>query len=127
LAPVGPDRIGRWPSAVKDKLKRAETGEEIQMSELDSALDRLGAAVSKLIAASGQGQTAAGAKDNTAARIVKLATERDKLQAEVDKLRILHDEDARLRAEAAEAVKIALTDLRSLVAAQGATQKKKVG
>jgi len=97
------------------------------MSELDNALDRLGAAVSRLIAASDQGDTDKGAKNETAARIAKLATERDRLQAEVDQLRALHEEDARLRAEAADAVKIALTDLRSLVAAQDAAKKKKAG
>jgi hypothetical protein len=108
----------------KDKRKRVETGEHRQMSELDNALDRLGSAVSKLIAATGQGRTGKGADDKTAALIAKLAGERDRLQAEVDQLRASRDDDARLRAEAADAVKIALTDLRSLVAAQDAVKKK---
>jgi hypothetical protein len=97
------------------------------MSELDNALDRLGAAVAELIAASGQDGSGKGVKDGTAARIARLATERDRLQAEVDELRALRGEEARLRAEAADAVKIALTDLRSLVATQEATKKKKAG
>lgn len=92
------------------------------MSELDSALDRLGAAVAKLISASEPGNTGKGAVDKTAARITKLLSERDQLQAEVDELRMLRKDDARLRAEAADAVKIALTDLRSLV-----TANKKAG
>jgi hypothetical protein len=92
------------------------------MSELDKALDRLGAAVSKLISTSTAGRTGTGAGDKMAARIAKLSAERDRLQTEVDELRALREDDARLRAEAAEAVKLALTDLRSLVAA-----KKKVG
>ena len=124
---AGPVQMDSWLDMVKDRVKRAETGERRQMSELDSALDRLSAAVSNLIAASEQGRDGKGAGDKATAQIAKLATERDRLQAEVDKLRGLHDEDARLRAEAAEAVKIALTDLRSLVAAQDATKKKKAG
>jgi hypothetical protein len=95
------------------------------MSELDNALNRLGAAVSNLIAASDQGRIGKGAKDETVARIAKLVTERDRLQAEVDELRALRAEDSRLRADAAAAVKIALTDLRSLVVAQDAAKKKK--
>jgi hypothetical protein len=90
------------------------------MSELDSALDRLGAAVSKLISASEPGSPGKGAGDKSVARITKLTSERDRLQAEVDELRALREDDARLRAEAADAVKLALTDLRSLVA----TKKK---
>ena len=59
-----------------------------------------------------------------AARVSDLTAARDKLQAEVDELRALRKDDANLRAEATAAVKIALTDLRSLVAAQSATKKK---
>jgi hypothetical protein len=88
------------------------------MSELDSALDRLGEAVASLIAASDQGQAVRGAEAAATARISELTTERDRLQAEVDELRILRDDDARLHADAAEAVKLALKDLRSLVTAQ---------
>ena len=91
------------------------------MSELDNALDRLGEAVASLISASNQGGST---EDDVAARVVELTAERGKLQAEVDKLRALRKDDASLRAEAAAAVKIALKDLRSLVAAQGKTKKK---
>ena len=86
------------------------------MSELDNALDRLGDAVADLITASEQGHAAGDADTAAATRIADLTSERDRLQAEVDELRGLREDDARLRAEAAEAVKLALTDLRSLVA-----------
>lgn len=92
------------------------------MSELDSALDRLGIAVSKLIAASGQNLSTKEISSAVTSQISDLTTERDMLRAEVDELRALHDEDAKLRVEAAAAVKIALADLRSLVAT-----KKKAG
>ena len=92
------------------------------MSELDKALDRLGQAVSGLIAASDQGRVAKEEDEAVRAQIAKLTSERDQLRAEVDELRTLRKDDARLRAEAADAVKVALKDLRSLVAA-----KKKAG
>ena len=46
---------------IKDGPNRTDTGEHRQMSELDSALDRLGAAVSKLISASEAGGPGKGA------------------------------------------------------------------
>ncbi len=88
------------------------------MSDLDRALDRLGEAVASLIEASDQGRAARGAEATATARIAELTTERDRLQAEVDELRALREDDARLHADAAEAVKAALKDLRSLAAAQ---------
>ena len=88
------------------------------MSELDSALDRLGEAVASLIATSNQERPAQGADAAVTVRVDALTTERDRLQTEVDELRALREDDARLRADAAEAVKIALKDLRSLVASQ---------
>ncbi len=88
------------------------------MSELDNALDRLGEAVASLIAASDQGRAVRGVEAAVTARIDELTTERDRLQTEVDELRALREDDARLRADAAEAVKIALKDLRSLVVVQ---------
>ena len=94
------------------------------MSELDNALDRLGEAVASLISASVQRSTASDADAAIAARTAELMAERDKLQAEVDELQALRKDDANLRAEAAAAVKIALTDLRGLVAAQSAANKK---
>ena len=94
------------------------------MSELDNALDRLGEAVATLISASNRGGSAPDADDTMAARVAELTAERDKLQAEVDKLHALRKEDASLRAEATAAVKIALKDLRGLVADQSAAKKK---
>jgi small-conductance mechanosensitive channel len=88
------------------------------MSELDNALDRLGQAVSSLISVSDQRRAVQDAEEAATARIAELTSERDRLQAEVDELRGLRKDDARLRAEAADAVKVALNDLRSLVAAK---------
>lgn len=88
------------------------------MSELDSALDRLGEAIAGLIAASDQERAAQGAEAAVTARIDELTTERDRLRTEVDELHALREDDARLHADAAEAVKIALKDLRSLAAIQ---------
>ena len=97
------------------------------MSELDNALDRLGEAVAGLIAASDQSLAVQGAEAVATARVAELTTERDRLQGEVDELRALREDDARLRADAAEAVKVALTDLRSLVAVQDKAGKEKAG
>ena len=91
------------------------------MSELDNALERLGEAVASLAAASKHGPAKKGAKAATQKQIDKLTAERNRLQAEVDELRARHDEDTRLHDEATEAVKSALKDLRSLVAAQELT------
>ena len=88
------------------------------MSELENALDRLGEAVASLIAASDQGSAARDAEAAATTRIAVLTSERDRLQSEVDELRALREDDARLHADAAEAVKIALKDLRSLAAVQ---------
>ncbi len=97
------------------------------MSELESALDRLGEAVASLIATSDQGRAAHDAEASTTARIAVLTTERDRLQVEVDELRALREDDARLHADAAEAVKIALKDLRSLAAAQEKAGQEQAG
>lgn len=90
-------------------------GAKTKMTELDSALDRLGEAVDHLIASSGQ----PGPDRAAEARIARLTAERDGLHAEVKQLRAQHAEDTRLRTEAAAAVREALEDLRSVVAAQG--------
>ena len=97
------------------------------MSELESALDRLGEAVASLIATSDQGRAARDAEASTTVRIAVLTTERDRLQVEVDELRALREDDARLHADAAEAVKIALKDLRSLAAAQEKAGQEQAG
>jgi small-conductance mechanosensitive channel len=88
------------------------------MSELENALDRLGDAVANLITASDQGRAAGGAETSATAQIAVLTNERDRLQGEIDELRALREDDAQLHAEAAEAVKLALRDLRSLAAIQ---------
>lgn len=85
------------------------------MSELDQALDRLNGAVVTLLDASKRGMAEQGAH---AKRIAALEAERDALRTELAELRAAREEDAQLRAEAAEAVKAALGDLRALLAAQ---------
>ena len=97
------------------------------MSELESALDRLGEAVASLIATSDQGRDARDAEASATARIAVLTTERDRLQVEVDELRAQREDDARLHADAAEAVKMALKDLRSLAAAQEQAGQEQAG
>jgi chromosome segregation ATPase len=85
------------------------------MSELEKALDRLSSAVSTLLDASERGRAEKGAH---VARLAALEAERDSLRAELSELRAAREEDARLRAEAAEAVKAALRDLRTILAVQ---------
>ena len=81
------------------------------MSELDTALDRLSEAVAELIAEPDQSRSAP-------ADIAELIAERDRLRGEVDELRALREDDDRLHEDAAEAVRLALADLRGLVAGQ---------
>lgn len=83
------------------------------MSELEKALDRLNGAVATLLDASKRGQAEQGTQE---ARIAKLTAERDRLRAELAELRAAREEDAKLRGEAAEAVKAALGDLRTILA-----------
>lgn len=85
------------------------------MSELESALDRLNHAVSALLETSKRGQTDQKAVEK---RIAELTDERDRLRAELEELRAAREEDAQLRTEAAEAVKDALRDLRTILAEQ---------
>lgn len=93
---------------------------EGRMSELDLALERLGDAVVRLIDSAGHGQTGAEAE----ARLAELTAERDRLLAEVEDLRAQREVDAKLRDEAAEAVRDALSDLRGLLAAQEGQQEE---
>ena len=81
------------------------------MSELEKALDRLSGAVARLAEGGGQNQARA--------QIAELTAERDRLKAELATLKASRDDDARLRAEAASAVRDALRDLRGLVASNG--------
>ncbi len=82
------------------------------MSELEQALDRLNGAVVTLLDASKRGRAEQGTH---AKRIAELEAERDKLRAELAELSAAREEDAQLRAEAAEAVKAALGDLRAVL------------
>ncbi len=85
------------------------------MSELESAIDRLGRAIANL-------------RDSTGGRpepaiVEELTGERDELRAEVIELQSQREQDAELRAEAADAVRIALSDLRSIAAASAKQRK----
>lgn len=79
------------------------------MSQLDDALQRLDAAVTRLETALGERAASAGAG------LADLEAERDQLSHEVLELRARADEDARLRTEAAAAVRDALHDLRGAI------------
>ncbi|MEM1383760.1 MAG: hypothetical protein AAF713_04330 [Pseudomonadota bacterium] len=88
------------------------------MSELDTAMARLEAALGTLEGAL-DGMTAGdglagtnGAVDPVHSEIV---AERDRLMTEIADLQRAAVEDRRLRAEAADAVKAALADLREIV------------
>jgi hypothetical protein len=94
-------------------------GDERQMSDIDRALDRLSAAVSQLTEASASRQDDGAVERQIAEQVAALSAERDRLLAEIETLTAQHEEDARLRAEAAEAVRDALSDLNGLVRAQG--------
>ena len=92
------------------------------MSELDSALDRLGEAVTRLLDAAQRGRISSGDANVIEAEVAEIIAERDRLRAEIAELRAAREEDAKLRAEAAEAVRDALRDLRLLLAAQERAQ-----
>lgn len=85
------------------------------MSELEKAIDRLGRAIAEL--RDSTGGTPVGSEIN------QLAGERDELKAKVIELKSQREEDARLRAEAADAVKIALSDLRAIADASAKQRK----
>jgi hypothetical protein len=87
------------------------------MSELESALQRLGDAVKRLETAMDEQDETAG--DAPEVEIPAVVAERDHLANEVEKLQARADEDKLLRAEAADAVRQALIDLRGAVG-QGA-------
>jgi hypothetical protein len=86
------------------------------MDQLDEALRRLDGAVARLESAVDHGNSANGADGGS-----DLHAERDRLAEEVSRLRARAAEDARLRAEAAAAVRDALTDLRGAIG-QGAEE-----
>ncbi len=80
------------------------------MSQLDEALRRLAGAVARLEEALAKGGTTGDDPD-----IAELRAERGRLVDEVRTLRGRAAEDARLRAEAAAAVREALHDLRGAI------------
>lgn len=82
------------------------------MSDIDDALARLDAALDRAEDAVGRESESNG---RLAADFETVRAERDRLAAEVRILREAAKEDAELRAEAADAVKTALADLRGLV------------
>lgn len=81
------------------------------MPDIETALARLEAALDRAAEAA---RDNAGA-ERLASELEETRAERDRLRDEVEALRAASEEDARLRAEAAEAVRAALTDLRGLV------------
>lgn len=87
------------------------------MSQLDIALDRLGEAVRKLSATTALAEGSGAALAEAEETIARLSAECETLRVENAALRSQHEEDTRLRAEAAQAVKVALRDLRELVPA----------
>jgi len=81
------------------------------MKELDTAMARLDRAVTALET----GLSVEGAPGGPGREVLEaLESERDDLAAEVARLRAEAEDDARLRREAAEAVKSALSDLRAM-------------
>ncbi len=89
------------------------------MTKIEAAIERMTAAITALegeIEAAAAKMTAAvDTVDAEVAEIPELMSERDQLADEVKALRERAEEDARLRAEAAVAVREALDDLRGVV------------
>ncbi|MEM6624786.1 MAG: hypothetical protein AAF674_21420 [Pseudomonadota bacterium] len=83
------------------------------MSKLDRALSRMDAAIGQLEAAI---DARPGSSEvEVSEELPVLQAERDQLEGEVEALRARAKEDARLRSEAAAAVREALRDLRGAV------------
>lgn len=82
------------------------------MPDIESALAELEAALDRAAAANADKHDGAEA---LTAELEELRVERDRLRDEVEALRSASEEDARLRAEAADAVRNALSDLRGIV------------
>ena len=85
------------------------------MTKTEAALERLEAALGRLEIAA---EAAEAKQDSDEARpeLPFPSEERDRLEGEIRSLRERAKEDARLRAEAADAVRDALSDLRTIVA-----------
>ncbi|MEM9060731.1 MAG: hypothetical protein AAGD13_09755 [Pseudomonadota bacterium] len=84
------------------------------MSSLAEAVNRLDAVISDLETAV-DGMRAEDSGDAASSAASEIVSERDTLADEVQLLRRRAEEDAQLRAEAAEAVREALRDLRGAV------------
>ena len=82
------------------------------MPDIDDALARLEAALDRAATA---GVEQNSSRQALAEELDRVRTERDRLRDEVEALQSASEEDARLRAEAAEAVRSALSDLRGIV------------
>lgn len=85
---------------------------DIGMPDIERALAELEAALDRAAAANAEKQNG---RQALTAELEELRAERDRLQDEVEALRSASEEDARLRAEAADAVRNALSDLRGIV------------
>ncbi|MCL5775394.1 hypothetical protein M1105_00080 [Limibaculum sp. FT325] len=91
------------------------------MAKLEETVARLAAALERLEQAVGEGGAMPAAPEDGGARsrLSALEAERDRLATEVSRLERQVAEDAALRAEAADAVRAALGDLRAVAAQQG--------
>ena len=89
------------------------------MAKLEEAVGRLTAALEQLERAVGDSAVPAGNDADADERVAALKAERDRLASEVERLERQVAEDASLRAEAADAVRAALGDLRAVAGQQG--------
>lgn len=85
------------------------------MANLDKAMARLETALGSLEGAMSTVESEGAPCASDDERVVALETERKRLADEVSRLQEAAAEDAKLRAEAADAVKVALSDLRQIV------------
>jgi len=88
------------------------------MNKIDTAIARLDGAMTRLEQAMAEDAGAVAEAD------MAVKAERDRLEDEVRVLRARAEEDAKLRAEAASAVREALRDLRGAVARQSGEGKR---
>lgn len=89
------------------------------MRQIEEALARMGQVVDRLEVAVEDVLTGEDIWGTEDAELADVMSERDRLAGEVETLRARAEADAELRAEAASAVRQALTDLRGAVAAEG--------
>jgi len=89
------------------------------MAKLEEVVGRLTAALEQLERAVGGSAAPLGTDGDADERVAALKAERDRLASEVERLERQVAEDASLRAEAADAVRAALGDLRAVAGQQG--------